>query len=100
MSGGGPVLGVFPEREFEEREISLAALDRLVLFTDGVSESWNAAGEEFGNERIIAAAQGPGWAGAEETQHRILDTLDAFARGTYHDDVTTVVLAVKPSGNL
>jgi hypothetical protein len=96
-SGGGPVLGVFPDREFDEKEIPLAALDRLVLFTDGVSESWNAAGEEFGDERIRAAAQGLSWAGAEETQHRILDTLDAFARGKYHDDVTTVVLAVKPN---
>ena len=98
LSGGGPVLGVFPDREFEEREIPLAARDRVVLFTDGVSETWNAAGEEFGDERIVAAARGLGWAGAEETQHRILDALDRFARGSYHDDVTTVVLTVKPDG--
>lgn len=99
LSGGGPVLGIFQEREFEEREIPLAALDRVVLFTDGVSETWNAAGEEFGDERIVAAARGLGWAGAEETQHRVLDALEAFARGDYHDDVTTVVLAVKPNGS-
>ncbi len=99
LSGGGPVLGIFPDHAFEEREIPLTALDRVVLFTDGVSESWNAVGEEFGDERILAAAQGLGWAGAEETQHRILDALDAFARGNYHDDVTTVVLMVKPNGS-
>ena len=98
LSGGGPVLGIFPDREFEEKEISLTTRDRVVLFTDGVTESWNAAGEEFGDERIVAAARGPGWAGAEETQHRILDALDAFAGGDYHDDVTTVVLTVKPDG--
>jgi sigma-B regulation protein RsbU (phosphoserine phosphatase) len=99
LSGGGPVLGVFPDREFEETELPLAARDRVVLYTDGVSESWNAAGEEFGDERIVTAAQGNGWAGAEETQHRILDALENFARGDYHDDVTTVVLAVKPNGS-
>ena len=99
LHGGGPVLGVFSEREFEENELPLAARDRVVLYTDGVSESWNAAGEEFGDDRIVAAALGGGWAGAEETQHRILDALDAFARGNYHDDVTTVVLAVKPNGS-
>ena len=99
MSGGGPVLGVFPDQEFEERENPLAALDRVVLFTDGVSESWNPAGEEFGDQRILAAAQGPGWAGAEETQHRILDALDRFVQGSYDDDVTTVVLTLKPNGS-
>jgi hypothetical protein len=99
LEGGGPVLGVFAERQFEEQELPLAARDRVVLYTDGVSESWNAAGEEFGDDRIVAAARNGGWAGAEETQHRILDALDAFARGDYRDDVTTVVLAVKPNGS-
>jgi hypothetical protein len=99
LAGGGPVLGIFTERAFDERELPLAARDRVVLYTDGVSESWNAAGEEFGDERIIAAALGQGWAGAEETQHRVLDALDDFARGEYRDDVTTVVLAVKPNGS-
>jgi hypothetical protein len=98
LSGGGPVLGVFPNREFEETELPLAVLDRIVLFTDGVSESWNPAGEEFGEARIIDAARSSGGAGAEETQHRILDALDTFARGQYHDDVTTVVLTLKPNG--
>jgi hypothetical protein len=79
--------------------VPLAARDRVVLYTDGVSESWNAAGEEFGDGRIVAAAQAGGWAGAEETQHRILDALDRFSQGAYHDDVTAVVLAVKPNGS-
>jgi sigma-B regulation protein RsbU (phosphoserine phosphatase) len=81
-----------------ELELPLAERDRIVLFTDGVSETWNAAGDEFGETRIIAAARDGGWAGAEETQHRILDALDRFARGDYHDDVTTVVLTARPNG--
>jgi hypothetical protein len=99
LRGGGPVLGVFPDREFGETEIPLFDRDRIVLFTDGVSETWNAAGEEFGEARIVEAAQGAAWAGAEETQHRILDALESFARGNYHDDVTTVVLSFRPNGS-
>jgi sigma-B regulation protein RsbU (phosphoserine phosphatase) len=99
LKGAGPVLGVFPDRRFEETDVSVAVRDRVVLFTDGVSESWNASGEEFGDERIVTAARNGAWAGAEETQHRILDALDSFARGDYHDDVTTVVLAIKPNGS-
>jgi hypothetical protein len=100
LGGGGPVLGVFPGREFDERELPLSTGDRVVLFTDGVSESWSAAGDEFGDERIVAAAGEGGWAGAEETQHRILDALERFTRGVYHDDVTTLILAVKSYGGL
>jgi len=99
LQGGGPVLGVFPDRPFEETVLPLAARDRVLLFTDGVSETWNAAGDEFGDERIVVAARGSGWAGAEETQRRILDSLQRFSRGQYHDDVTTVVLTVKPDGS-
>jgi hypothetical protein len=98
LDAGGPVLGVFPDRPFEESELPLNPRDRVILYTDGVSESWNAAGEEFGEERIVAAARGASWAGAEETQHRILTALDGFARGDYHDDVTTVVLSMRPDG--
>jgi hypothetical protein len=98
LTGGGPVLGVFDGHAFAETEIALGAGDRVILYTDGVSETWNAAGEEFGEDRIVAAARCVASAGAEETQHRILDALDKFARGSYHDDVTTVVLAVKPKG--
>jgi hypothetical protein len=99
LQGGGPVLGIFPERDFTERSLPLTARDRIILFTDGVSESWNAAEEEFGDERIVSAARDGAWAGAEETQRRILDALDRFARGNYHDDVTTVVLTVRPDGS-
>lgn len=99
LTGGGPVLGVFDGHAFIESEIALEVGDRVILYTDGVSETWNAAGEEFGEERIVEAARGASGCGAEETQHRILDALENFARGSYHDDVTTVVLAVKPQGS-
>lgn len=99
LDAGGPVLGVFPDRDFEETERPLAARDRVILYTDGVSETWNADGDEFGESRIIEAATGLGWAGAEETQHRILNALESFAQGNYHDDVTTVVLTVRPNGS-
>ena len=49
------MLGVFPKWNYEQGEIELASGDRLLLFTDGVAEVRNAAGEEFGEERLIAA---------------------------------------------
>jgi phosphoserine phosphatase RsbU/P len=95
LTDGGPVLGVFEDHAFVESELSIGAQDRLVLFTDGVSEAWNAAEEEFGEARIVAAARGAAGTHAEETQRRILEALETFTRGAYHDDVTTLVLTVQ-----
>jgi hypothetical protein len=47
---------------------------------------------------IAAASVGP-WAGAEETQRRVLAAVDAFSKGRYRDDVTTVVLAIPPGAH-
>jgi serine phosphatase RsbU (regulator of sigma subunit) len=42
------MLDVFPNRPYEEREIELESGDRILLYTDGITQSRNASGEEFG----------------------------------------------------
>ncbi len=44
----GLFLGMFPEAAYSSLEIPLRSVDRYVLYTDGLPESRNAAGEEFG----------------------------------------------------
>src|SRR5215470_10857328 len=51
LSEGGIVLGFFPERGYEQGEMKLRAGDRLLFFTDGVTEAANDAGAFFGEER-------------------------------------------------
>src|SRR5262245_20187544 len=53
LSEGGIVLGLFPERGYEQGEVRLRAGDRLLCFTDGVTEAANDAGELFGEERLL-----------------------------------------------
>lgn len=53
----GAALGLFEKSEFITCRRPLAAGDRLVLFTDGLYEATNGAGEEFGLERLLAAAR-------------------------------------------
>src|SRR5215510_13119482 len=50
---GGSVLGVFAEPEFSEGEVKLESGDRLLLFTDGLTEAMNDQGELFGEERLL-----------------------------------------------
>jgi sigma-B regulation protein RsbU (phosphoserine phosphatase) len=53
---GGPVLGVFPDASYSQEHAQLASGDRILLFTDGVTEARNGADEEFGEDRLIEAA--------------------------------------------
>ena len=52
LRSSGTVLGVFPDAEYARRATALRSGDRLLLYTDGITEARNADGEEFGEERL------------------------------------------------
>lgn len=91
---GGPAFNRLFRGSYEEREIALAAGDRIVLFTDGVSEAADSAGEMFGEERIEELVTDCRDLGATELQQTIVDAASAYSRGELEDDVTLVVLRI------
>jgi phosphoserine phosphatase RsbU/P len=95
LDAGGAVLGVFPEWRFQQTEIALAAGDRLVLFTDGISEASNARDEEFGEDRLVELIRALRDRGAHELKDRILQAVANFTGGRAQDDATLVVVAVE-----
>jgi len=52
LSAGGLALGCFESFPFEESQVALHPGDQLIVFSDGISEAVNGAGEEFGEARI------------------------------------------------
>jgi phosphoserine phosphatase RsbU/P len=95
--GGGPVVGLMPDCVYEQAEVSLAPGDLLVIYTDGISEAMNRELEEWGEKRLIDAVQTCDGLSAEDTIVRIMQAADTFAAGApQHDDMTLVVLRVKP----
>jgi sigma-B regulation protein RsbU (phosphoserine phosphatase) len=59
LSGaGGLVLGAMPGIEYPDHTVQLRRGDRLVLYTDGVTEAFNPADEAYGVERLIAEVRG------------------------------------------
>ena len=94
LEAGGAVLGVFPEWPYEQGEVSLAPGDRLLLFTDGISEASNARDEEFGEERLAQLASALRDRNAHELKNRILQAVSSFTGGRVHDDATLVVIAI------
>jgi serine phosphatase RsbU (regulator of sigma subunit) len=93
---GGMILGMFEGIRFEEEAMDLFPGDRLLFYTDGITEAMNAAGEEFGEERVEALLRGlPPDLTAREMTERILEGLYAFLEGEEpQDDVTVMVLRV------
>ena len=57
LEAGGVVLGLFDHAAFDEETISLKPGDTIIAFSDGVSEAFNAAGEDFGDDRIMACVE-------------------------------------------
>jgi serine phosphatase RsbU (regulator of sigma subunit) len=88
------VLGVFPDWHFESSQVTLAPGDRLVLFTDGLTEAANWNDEEFGDDRLAGLASGLRHAGAGEMKDGILAAISGFTGGQMQDDATLVVVAV------
>jgi DNA-binding response OmpR family regulator len=94
LHGGGTVLGIFEDWAYEEHEVMLSPGDRMVMFTDGVTEVRNAVGEEFGEERLARLVTEHRMLGAYALHQRVLEAVTAFGAGDVQDDVTLLVLAV------
>jgi hypothetical protein len=81
-------LGLLPEAAYETTALTLAAGDRLTLYTDGLLEARNPAGELFGFARI---AQITG-----NTSEQIARTAQDFGQD---DDITVLTLTRLPPAN-
>jgi phosphoserine phosphatase RsbU/P len=95
LEAGGPVLGVFDDAEYQEGTVSLEAGDRLVFFTDGLTEAANNLEEEFGADRMIANLEGASDYTAEEIRDVLFNAVDEFSGGSLQDDATVMIVAAK-----
>jgi sigma-B regulation protein RsbU (phosphoserine phosphatase) len=95
LTTGGRVLGAFPDSIYQQGEIVLQSGDRLVLFTDGVTEVRNAAGEEFGEARLRQLLGRERHRPAAELQKTIMDQVSEFCGGQFEDDAALMIVEVK-----
>jgi serine phosphatase RsbU (regulator of sigma subunit) len=85
------VLGMFEKWECTLAEAPLGPGDILVIYSDGVTEAANAAGEEFGVERLADAVCGLRPLPAAELVRSISAAVLEFSEGAQADDLTLVV---------
>jgi sigma-B regulation protein RsbU (phosphoserine phosphatase) len=88
----GGVLGVFDELQMNETTITLGPGDAVVLYTDGVTDTWHPRNEDYGINRLTAAIATALGKASELLAHIEAD-FNAFAEGApRQDDVTFFVL--------
>jgi sigma-B regulation protein RsbU (phosphoserine phosphatase) len=93
LSEGGPVLGAVPFALFERGTVQLAAGDLLLACSDGILESFNEAGQEFGNKRLEAELRCAQGGSAESVLFSVLGAVQDFAAPRpLTDDMTLVII--------
>jgi serine phosphatase RsbU (regulator of sigma subunit) len=85
------VVGLFKEWDCAIAERRLFSGDTLVLYTDGITESFNDAGEEFGEQRLIEAVQRHHKLSPPDVIASIVDEVQRFSSQEQHDDITLIV---------
>jgi serine phosphatase RsbU (regulator of sigma subunit) len=85
------VLGLFPDWDCTVGERRLEPGDVLALYTDGITETFDHAEQEFGEERLVAALRRHRTLQPEELVESIVDEVRRFGPHEQSDDVTLIV---------
>jgi len=93
IESGGLPLGMFCEREYTFQRIRLEPKESLLLYTDGVSETCNPTGTEYGVEQLAKLAHEQNGLAAQALVLACLEDLRKFANGSAPaDDLAILVL--------
>ena len=85
------VLGLFRQWECSVGECRLEPDDVLALYTDGVTEAFDDAGEEFGEQRLVDALRRHRNRSPESLVASLVDEVRSFSPHEQHDDLTLIV---------
>jgi sigma-B regulation protein RsbU (phosphoserine phosphatase) len=94
LAEGGMVLGVFPDNQYEQAEVPLSPGDRLLFYTDGITEARSPEGDEYGEDRLAETALAVRTASAEKIKEAVLADVNAFTNGRFEDDATLIVVGI------
>jgi serine phosphatase RsbU (regulator of sigma subunit)/predicted enzyme related to lactoylglutathione lyase len=91
LDSTGTVLGLFQEWDCSIGKCQLCVGDILAIYTDGVTESFNAAGDEFGEAGLLEALRRYRALAPRALMAAVVDEVRRFGTHEQHDDITLVV---------
>ena len=96
LEAGGPVIGLLPFAKYEEQRCVLQPRDLLLAYTDGISEAMSEHEEEWGEDRMLAAAQTLPDECAQQVLEHLFAEADRFTgKAPQFDDMTLLVLKLQ-----
>lgn len=98
LTDGGMVLGMFEGVPYTEGGSRLEPGDALVVFSDGVTETWNPQDEEFGEDKLLETMRRCRDMDADALHASILLALDSFAAGRKPSDDRTMIVIKRDRG--
>jgi len=95
LEAGGLPLGIQQDVNYESGTVTLGQGDWLIIFTDGLVEAVNHAGEEYGEQRMLAILNGNIELAPDLLLDRMIFDVNAFVGSTpQHDDITCMLIKV------
>jgi serine phosphatase RsbU (regulator of sigma subunit) len=98
LQPGGMALGMMPGSTYAEQDIDLQPGEALVIYSDGVTEAMNDAGEFFGDDRLRVLLSDPRPITAEQYGRRLLAAVDTFMGDTRPYDDLSLIVAKRSAG--
>ena len=92
--GGVFPLGIDPYEQVPVTEAELQPGDRVLMYTDGITERFSIDGETYGEGRLLRQLEGDGNRQPEELLTAIMKDVDDFANGRPADDDQALLLAI------
>jgi phosphoserine phosphatase RsbU/P len=94
LEAGGSVLGAFADLTYAQSTVQLGAGDRLLLFTDGLSEAVDVNNEQFGEQRLIDLLREHRERSPEQLKQMIFDVVAEFCGHSFRDDAALMIVSV------
>ncbi|MDH5657166.1 MAG: SpoIIE family protein phosphatase [Spirochaetia bacterium] len=90
----GPPLGMLDDYKYSVKKAALKSKDKLVIYSDGVTEASNPEDEMYGLERMNQILLDNRYESCEKIKNLIHSDLQEFTGGVYRDDVSLIVLEI------
>lgn len=92
LETGGMILGLFDFATYDQETVQMEQGDVLVVFSDGISEAQNLAGEEYGDDRLIRCLTDNRGATPASMREALLASVRTFSAGVSQGDDMTLLI--------
>jgi phosphoserine phosphatase RsbU/P len=95
LEDGTLPIGIMASQEFDVQRAKVGLGERLILFSDGITEAMNAAGEPFNDDRLLAVLREGAGMPSDDLLGTVIRRVDAYAAGAPQADDMTLMIVTR-----